>query len=163
MQQLGDAVYHYCRRMVGDDHAPDLQQLVFVDVYRGFSTFDGRASVRAWVFAIARHRCIDALRSRARQRTREAADDEQPDELADDGPDPHALLELRDRAALLRGCIDRLAPAARSAVLLRYQEGLAYEAMSAMSGEAAGTIGRRVARALVALRACVERDLGAQR
>jgi len=162
MRHHGDAVYHYCRRMVGDEQAPDIQQLIFIDVYRGFPAFDRRSTVRTWVFSIARHRCIDALRSRQRRRGHEEVGTSDLDDTPDPQPDPRSLLEHQDREAALRDCIDRLAPASRSAVLLRYQEGLAYADMAAMSGEQAGTIGRRVARALVVLRTCIERALGAQ-
>lgn len=162
MQLHGDGVYHYCRRMVGDAMAPDLQQQVYIDVYRGLAAFDGRSKFRTWVFSIARNRCIDALRLRDRRRDHQLAPLDDVADLADDGPDPAAVAAASERHAALRFCIDKLAPTTRSAVLLRYQEGLAYEEMAIMCNEPAGTLGRRVSRALVALRACVERQMGSQ-
>ncbi len=162
MRHHGDAVYHYCRRMVGDVMAPDLQQQVFIDVHRCFPTFGRRSSVRTWIFTIARNRCVDALRRQGRRRAREDSSSPDPDEVPDPAADARTLLDEEQRLATLRGCIDQLAPATRSAVLLRYQEGLSYETMATMFEEPADTIGKRVSRALVALRTCVERRAGAQ-
>jgi DNA-directed RNA polymerase specialized sigma24 family protein len=39
--------------------------------WRGLEAFEGRASVRAWLYRIATNRCLNALRDRAR-RPREA-------------------------------------------------------------------------------------------
>lgn len=160
MRRHGDGVYHYCRRMAGDDLAADVHQQVFVDAYRGLPRFDGRSTVRTWMFAIARRRCIDALRARGRRRTREPAPAADVDEQADPGPLAPARLDQARALVALGDCIDQLAPATRSAVLLRYQEGLAYDELATMFDEPAGTIGRRVARALVALRTCVESHPG---
>jgi DNA-directed RNA polymerase specialized sigma24 family protein len=49
-----------------------------------------------------------------------------------------------------------LAEAARTAVLLHYQQGFTFEEMAVICGEKPGTLQARVARALKALRACVE-------
>lgn len=161
MRRHGDAIFHFCCRMVGDAQAPDVQQQVFIDAYKGFDAFDRRSSVKTWLFAIARNRCIDALRKSHRDREHDRASADSLDDVADDRPSSAAVLADSERFAALRHCIDRLAPASRSAVLLRYQEGLAYEEMAAMNSEQAGTIGRRVARAIVTLRTCVERRIGA--
>ncbi len=160
MRRHGDGVYHYCRRLVGDELAPDVHQQAFIDAFRGLDRFDGRSTVRTWLFAIARHRCIDALRRRDRRRAHEPRAATDADDAPDPGPDVGCRVDERRAFDLLRGCIDQLAPATRSAVLLRYQEGLAYEDLSTMFDEPAGTIGRRVARALIALRTCVERHAG---
>lgn len=160
MQRYGDGVHHYCRRMVGEAAADDIHQRVFVDAYRGLPTFDGRSSVRTWLYAIARHRCIDDHRGRRRRAARETPDDVVVAQVADPGADPSISVDELRALAALGECIERLAPTTRDAVLLRYQEGLAYEEMALRSGERAGTIGRRVARALVALRGCVEGKLG---
>src|SRR5687767_9956441 len=63
MQTYGDAVYRYCRQMIKDaTRADDVHQQVFIEAYRDLGRFAGRSSVRTWLFGIARHRCLDALK-----------------------------------------------------------------------------------------------------
>ncbi len=57
---------------------------------------------------------------------------------------------------MLRQCLQALDTGVRVAVLLRYEEGLAYEEIARMSRELAATIQARVARALPRLRECLE-------
>ncbi len=56
-------VYAWCRRFARDpDRALDLSQDVLLAVYRSLPSFQFRAPFGAWVFTIARHRCIRAMR-----------------------------------------------------------------------------------------------------
>ena len=61
------------------------------------------------------------------------------------------LLPLLDDAALKRAllsCLDDLHEGVREAVLLRYQQGFSFEAMSELCKEKAGTLQARVVRAV---------------
>jgi RNA polymerase sigma-70 factor (ECF subfamily) len=64
-----------------------------------------------------------------------------------------------EMAGALEHCLDELAPSTKSAVLLRFREGLGFEEMAVLSDEKAGTLQARVARALPVLRKCLERRL----
>ena len=67
VRDLGAPVYRYCRQMVEDDAiADDVQQTVFAQVYEHLGTFERRASIRSWVFTIAHHRGLDALKASRR-------------------------------------------------------------------------------------------------
>jgi DNA-directed RNA polymerase specialized sigma24 family protein len=57
----------------------------------------------------------------------------------------------------LEGCLDELSPEVRMTVLLRFQLGLSYAEIGAILDARAGTLQQRVARALPALKACLER------
>ncbi|MBM4116373.1 sigma-70 family RNA polymerase sigma factor [bacterium] len=61
-----ERVYRWCYGRVGEHElARDLAQDVLVNAYRGLAGFDGRARFSTWLFAIARNRCLNALRSPA--------------------------------------------------------------------------------------------------
>jgi DNA-directed RNA polymerase specialized sigma24 family protein len=60
----------------------------------------------------------------------------------------------------LEACLMSLSPAARDAILLHYQQDLSFEEAAEIAGEKPGTLQMRVARALPALRACLEARLG---
>jgi RNA polymerase sigma-70 factor (ECF subfamily) len=152
MARHGEAVYRYCRGALHDAAlAEDVQQQVFIEAYRDLPHFDGRSTVRTWLFAIARHRVLDAAKARARTHARieldNFADAADPRAAADDLLDDQ---QLRD---LVAACIDELDENVRTALLLRYQQGFTFEQMAVICGEKAGTLQVRVARALPILRA----------
>jgi RNA polymerase sigma-70 factor (ECF subfamily) len=63
-------------RIVGS--APDAEDLVqetLFAAWRSLGHFEGRVSVRAWLFGIATNRSLDALRASHRRRESGAADD----------------------------------------------------------------------------------------
>ena len=55
-------------RIVGSVHdAEDLLQETLLAAWRGLESFEGRASVRGWLYRIATNRALDALRATRRR------------------------------------------------------------------------------------------------
>jgi len=108
--------------MLGDDAlAEDVAQQAFIQAFSDLPRFSRRSSLHTWLFSIALHRCLDASKARRRSENLFA----QPGELPDP-PGSSESAELRaDRSSVQRAldaCLSRLAPAARSAVALRYTQ-----------------------------------------
>lgn len=63
----------HCYRVLGSTQdAEDALQETLLAAWRGLAKFEGRSSVRTWLYQIASHRCVDALRaSRRRPKTLE--------------------------------------------------------------------------------------------
>jgi RNA polymerase sigma-70 factor (ECF subfamily) len=58
----------HCYRMVGSvDEAEDLVQETFLRAWRAYGGFEGRSSVRTWLYQIASNTCLTALEHRARR------------------------------------------------------------------------------------------------
>jgi RNA polymerase sigma-70 factor (ECF subfamily) len=81
----------HCYRLLGSfEEAEDLVQEAFLRAWRRRETYEGRASVRAWLYRIATNACLDALDKRPR---RPSASGEvawlqpYPDELLEQLPD----------------------------------------------------------------------------
>lgn len=156
MDGYGSALYRFCRQMVRDDHlAEDAHQLAFVQAYEGFSRFERRSSLRTWLFGIARHRCLDAIKSARRRGSRFEALDDLAEEAASDAEQEEHVLRTKV-SRILAGCLEQLKPPVRTAVLLRYREGFSYPEMARICEAQPATLQARVARALPGLRRCLE-------
>jgi RNA polymerase sigma-70 factor, ECF subfamily len=61
----GSSVHRFVRDLVRDDGlAEELTSDVMVEVWRSAAKYGGRSRARTWVFGIAHHKAIDALRKR---------------------------------------------------------------------------------------------------
>lgn len=92
----------HCYRMLGSsDEAEDLVQETYLRAWRSYDTFEGRSSLRTWLYRIATNVCLNALESRARRPL--------PSGLAGPTDDPTALLApARDDIPWLQPLPDRL-------------------------------------------------------
>ena len=62
--------------------AADILNEVMLEVWRGAGRFQGRSTVKSWIFGIARHKTLDRLRSRQRNAAR--AGEEPSEDIPDD-------------------------------------------------------------------------------
>jgi RNA polymerase sigma-70 factor (ECF subfamily) len=91
----------HCYRMLGSfQDAEDVLQDTLVAAWQGLAGFEGRASIRTWLYRIATNRCLNALRSAGRRPAKEwDIPDYEPPEPTRFGeivwlePFPDALLE----------------------------------------------------------------------
>jgi RNA polymerase sigma-70 factor (TIGR02960 family) len=62
----------HCYRMLGSfQDAEDALQDTLLAAWQGFEGFEGRASLRTWLYRIATNRCLNARRSTSRRRAKE--------------------------------------------------------------------------------------------
>jgi RNA polymerase sigma-70 factor (ECF subfamily) len=151
----GPSVYSLCCRMLRDRvRAEDVMQDALI---KGFETIDklrDPSRLRAWMSRIATRQCLDALRTKKRERRLEelvARDD--GDALTED---LLQLLASSQEKQALEQCLASLPADKRAAVLGRFFSELAYEDLSAELQQNGDTIRIRIARALPELRTCLE-------
>jgi RNA polymerase sigma-70 factor (ECF subfamily) len=125
------------------DRRLDLLQEVHIALWRSFASFDGRCSLRTWVYRVA-HNVATSQVSRRRSRTPTLVG---LDEL-ESKPDAidHEQV-LHDRLALDRmmTLIHRLVPLDRQVILL-YLEGLDAASIADITGITAGNVATKVHR-----------------
>jgi len=155
MQAYGRDLHRHCYQVLRDrDLADDIHQTVFVQAYRDLPGFAGRSSLRTWLYGIARHRLMDAMKIGTRWRRRFVRAEPLPDAV-DGGPRADdALVDSGDVRALV-AALAALSLDSRIAVLLRFAEGMTFEEIGTVCGEKPATVQARVARALPRLRAAL--------
>ncbi len=172
----------HCYRMLGSlQDAEDMLQETLLAAWRALAGFEGRASLRGWLYRIATNRCLNAMRD-TRRRPPPAPEppfappepsgwgdpgwlEPYPDTLlegiADDAPGPEARYETREtvQLAFVAG-LQKLPPRQRAALVLHDVLGFRAEEVAAtLQSTEAG-----VRSALQRARAAVEeRRAGASR
>lgn len=170
----------HCYRIVGSvQDAEDLVQETLLAAWRGLERFEGRASLRSWLYRIATNRCLNALRDTGRrprelgtppdgtppppQPTRQGEPvwlEPYPDTLLEgviDSSQPTGVrYETREAIGLaFIAALQRLPPRQRAALVLR--DVLAFRARE--TAEMLGTTEVSVNRALQRARKAIERTM----
>jgi len=133
-------VWRYCAAVAGADLAEELAQDTFERALRALPKFRANASVMTWLIGIARHVCIDRIRTERRR-------DRAYEQLAVlTQPGRHSGDDSASRVALFE-LIHRLDPDRREAFVLTQLLGLSYQETATICDCPIGTIRSRLARA----------------
>jgi RNA polymerase sigma-70 factor, ECF subfamily len=150
-ERHSDALYRFIRARTGDPfEAADVMQEAFLEVWRSAARFQGRSSVKTWIYGIGRNKAADRAR-----RSRRVVVQEPDPELPDDAPDPAAVIEAASDAARLRECIGGLGPNHRSAIQLAFYDDLSYPEIAVVEGVPLGTVKTRIHHAKQLLMRCL--------
>lgn len=159
-----DRVWGYVRRLVGEEHlAEDLTQEIFLHIHRALPTYDPERDLRPWVFTIATNKVRDYWRSRRHKESlRELPIDEEAGETLSSSRarPPHERLERQELAAQVAAAIERLPESMRTTLVLRYFEGLSFEAIGRIVDRNEAAVRKRYSRALEELRRVLGPILG---
>jgi RNA polymerase sigma-70 factor (ECF subfamily) len=119
-------VIHFIYRMVQNQHiAEELAQDVFLRVYRARKGYEPNAKFTTWLFRIATHIALNAIRDGRSERGVESLDDQdaQTSELADRRRTIEQAMLEDARLAEVRRAVQALPAKQRAAVLMhKYQE-----------------------------------------
>jgi RNA polymerase sigma-70 factor (ECF subfamily) len=152
-------LYGYLRRYLGDDNlAEDVFQNTFLQLYQKSGQYQLGRPFRPWLYTIATHQAIDALRRAGRRQAvsldqnREKDTDGEVRSLLDlmesrDG-DPFEHLTGQERRERVRASLDQLPEHLRSTVLLAYYQGLKYREIAEVLSIPVGTVKSRLHLAL---------------
>src|SRR5262245_32986739 len=154
-------LYGYLRRYLGDGSlAEDVFQNTFLQLVLKSGQYEPGRPVRPWLYTIATHQAIDALRRNGRHQRlrRERAEENEAGELTDlldlqesRGPSPVEAAASVERKERVRASVDRLPEFLRQVLLLAYYQGLKYREIADILGIPVGTVKSRLHAALVKL------------
>lgn len=139
-RETGPALLAYFqRRPALNAAAEDLLQDTFVRAFRQLERLKASASPRAYLFGIARHVGIDAMRKH-----RVGGEFDEQSLIAEERPDP--------RIELMRNAMGALPPAQRAVLELKLQHDLTYEEIAGILEIPIGTVRSRLHHAASSLR-----------
>ena len=146
----------FIRRMLGGAHgeaAEDLHQETWISISKSAGAFDpAKASFRAWLFTIARHKVWDHFRRQRVTVLASAQADEVMMMIPDEGPTPLDRLESLELARRLVTAVEALPLAQRDVFVLFAHAGLSLEEISEVTGAGMETSKSRLRYARAALR-----------
>ena len=174
----------HCYRLLGSvQDAEDLVQETLLAAWRGLGDFEGRSSLRSWLYRIATNRCLNALRASsvrpqgdpgammpdAPEPTRRAEPiwlqpypDAMLDELADRAAGPDARYETKEAVGLaFVSGLQRMAPQQRAVLVLRDVLGFRAAEVADMLTITEASVTSALQRARAALEGAPERPGGA--
>jgi RNA polymerase sigma-70 factor (ECF subfamily) len=143
-------LHAHCYRMLGSlDDAEDALQDSLVRAWRGLPRFEGRSTVRTWLYRITTHACVDALARRSRlsavEGVRPYADDLGP---ADGEDVPEARYEQREAVeSAFAAALQHLAPRQRVVLVLREVLGFSAKEVSHSLGTTVTSVNSALQRA----------------
>src|SRR2546421_6309125 len=127
VKRYSTPLFNFIRHCLGDyDLACDIAQQVFLQLYLSMPTLRTGEPLKAWLFQVARNRCLDELRRKRAIHFSELESANDEDELSplatmpDHSPLPEDLAEHHDLQQSLHQVIQTLPPKFRAVVSLRY-------------------------------------------
>lgn len=144
-----------CCLLVRQNDVDDLLQEVNAVLWEKADEFRPETDFWAWASQIARFKGFNQIRKYGRERlVFDVAMLERMAAVAE-----QRLSQLEDRRAALEHCLNKLAPAQRQLIDLRYVDGYALERIAAVIGRPVGSIGQTLYRIRGALLDCIEQQI----
>jgi RNA polymerase sigma-70 factor (ECF subfamily) len=154
-------LYGYLRRYLGDGSlAEDVFQNTFLQLYLKSGQYEAGRPVRPWLYTIATHQAIDALRRNGRHQAVSLEQRGEPGDgemggllemLESRGPGPMEQAMGQERRERVRASVERLPEFLRQVLILAYYQGLKYREIADILDIPVGTVKSRLHAALVKL------------
>ena len=147
------------------EEAADITQDVFIRAFQNFARFDGRCSVRTWLFRIAYHLCVDRARKVERTPAHVAmVDAEEGDEIevSDTRWQPDQLVIDEELMEVVEQGIRSMSEKLRTVLILHDKEDMQYDEIAQTLDVPIGTVKSRLFLARAHLQNVVKQYLGAE-
>ena len=161
-------VYNLAARLLGDtEEAKDLAQEVFLQVYKTIHRFEGRSSLKTWIYRIVVNQCHNRQRwwrRRRKDQSRPLEDLTAHEEVLlsskEGGSGPFEDLARREQARRVQAALEAISFDQRAILVLREVEGMSCDEIATALAVPIGTVKSRLARGREALRQELLREKG---
>lgn len=167
VQRYSTPLFNFIYRFLGDyDQACDILQHVFIQLHTSLPTLRTDKPLKAWLFQVARNRCLDELRRKRAIHFSELESVNDEEELSvlasipDTSPLPEELAERNDLQQHLQAAIQLLPIKFRAVVLLRYASQLSFAEIGQALSMPEATAKTYFQRAKPLLRATLSKQVG---
>jgi RNA polymerase sigma-70 factor (ECF subfamily) len=134
------------------DGVDDLMQETWLRVLERGESYNGRSRFEPWLFRVARNIAFDAMRKRPTFSLDSNEEDVVRSSPKCSEPSPYTLAARTQDAERLAHSLQILEPVLREALMLRFQEDLSLQEISAIVGVPVSTVASRIYRGLATLR-----------
>lgn len=151
-------IFNIALRQSGDPElARDLAQEAFIRLFRNLRKFQGRSSLKTWVYRVVLNHCRSRL-SRRKVPLQPLLDDQGRErDLLDERRGPEEQAEASSSRDLIQQALLEVDPTYREALVLRDLEELSYQEIAEVLDVPVGTVRSRIARGRDRLKTAVER------
>jgi RNA polymerase sigma-70 factor (ECF subfamily) len=123
-------------------------QEVFIKAFKHMERFDGRSSLRTWLFRIAHNLCIDRARKYDRGLSETSLEptgaDDEPMEFADARWDPERIALSQELAGVVEHAVATMSEKLRTVLLLHDKEDMGYDEIARTVDVPVGTVKSRL-------------------
>lgn len=171
ISQYHQPLYRFIARILGGtDDASDILQDVFLKVFRSASHFEGKSSLKTWLYQIALHEASNQRRWWRRHKGRETSIEDEDERgaswanrLPDRGESPLALALRKEMRLQVRQALEKVPEPFHAVLLLREIEGFSYDEIAEIIQVRVGTVKSRIMRGREMLRQRMPRPDAAPR
>lgn len=156
MERFEGPLTRYAASITGDaDRARDVVQDTFVRLC-GEDPARLNGKLTEWLFTVCRNRALDVQRKENRMSALTEIDLET---RASEEPSPAAQAEQRESASKVLRLLESLPPNQRDVVRLKFQNGLSYQEISAVTGLSVTNVGFLIHTGLKTLRQQMQKEM----
>ena len=173
VHQYSDMLLSYAVQRVNDSHtARDMVQETFLEAWKRVDSYNGKASVKTWLFTILKNKIIDHYRKTSTRVARELVSLNDNTKLFFDEVDHWAVntypqkwginyrtpIESNEFYSILDSCRSKLKEIQNTVFSLKYLDGLESEEICKLLQISLSNYWVMVHRAKIQLRACLEKN-----
>jgi RNA polymerase sigma factor (sigma-70 family) len=149
MQDHAKAIVQYCTTRLGEGLGEEVMQEVFVAAWQQLPRYRPEAPLQMWLFAIARNKCQQVYRNRARRQAiaRLCVEEIRAHSHSQSPPSPDAVVTQASQAARLATCLSQLRETDRIILTMWYWRELPISDIADIMGKSVAAVRKRLLRA----------------
>lgn len=158
-------VFNLCfNYLKNTEEAEEATQDVFIKVHQNYINFDGKSSVKTWIYRISVNLCLDRLKAKNRKKRLariKSIFSQDTGELIHDPSTfehPGALLEDKEAVAEVFRAMEELPDTQKTAIILKSLEGLNQKEISEVMGITEKAVESLLVRARKKIKLILEKD-----